>query len=268
MRQLIRPPIGLADHQTFYQNDKILQFCDGIVKNYFHSDIDDNAYSKDLIIFANMLINLAKSNSHYIPHLKNLIEKIIRLDVNSYSFELVEKLLLHKEQFQLEYSTVNNLYVVHKSKLIEEPLIDCFISNLNTKKYNFKTFSSIDSFDKLMQYTAKSPKIFQICCNILQELFAQTEYSSLLINYIQFVLENLLLFRKDDKKYIVDLYPMDLQSFVILLKLDPCQHTKNSKKYMLQNLKEIYKKNNCEYLILMTHFPMWLNSLSNGINDI
>ncbi|KAK0081255.1 hypothetical protein PV325_012519 [Microctonus aethiopoides] len=267
LREWIQPPIGLTSHQAFSQSDNVLQLCQGMMKKYFlNADFADIVSSENFFIFGRELINLADRNPLYIPYVKSLIEKIMISNMPFDNHELVESLLNHTEKFQLEFSLIEKLYIFDCVKLIEEPLIDCFLGN--SKNMNIESFITTNNFDKLMNYAAKSPKIFQIISSILKTLYVHLEYSTLALDYVKFVLKKIIFNREDDKKYILDLYPMKLQPCVTLLNINPSYHTENSKELILQSLKNIYLEDTNQVLILLMHFPEWLHPLLNYASDV
>lgn len=169
----------------------------------------------------------------------------------------------NEKEIELEASVIDKFYVCQSEKIIEEPIIDCFISNINCQS----SYSTTDKFDKLINKTAFSQKIFIVISNLLGKLFIRLEFSPLVLSFIEYILNKIIAIRDNEENNLLSLYPVDLQSYVVLLRIDPCHCSVNSKKYLLQCLKNIFTEDKDKVLVLITHFPKWLNELSLFLNE-
>ncbi|CAD6211976.1 GSCOCG00003929001-RA-CDS [Cotesia congregata] len=258
LRDWLHPPLGLGDHRPFCQSENILELSKTIIIKYLQKKklCDDNATPEQLITLIRSLMNIASINPIYAQYLKLIIKQITELEVAA-NYKLVQFILSNEKEINLEFSAVEDLIICQREKIIEEPIVDCFISNINSQDQ----FRTTESFDKLMKKTAYSPKIFQVVCSLLGKLCAQLQFSSFVLVFIQFILKTIVSLRDDEEKNLLNLYPINLQSHVILLRIEPRFSTENSNKYLLESLRKIYSEDKEQILILITHFPKWLDEL-------
>lgn len=266
MREWIQPPLGLTAHPTFYQGDNMSEFILILIKKYLTTEILQNPTNspQSLVKLGKLLLNLSSQNAIYTPHLKQFLERIepANLSCNE-TDEFIEDVLSNRTELQLEDSLVDKLRTINAKQLIETPLIDNFITNFERLKTNDE-LSTSDEFKKMINLISTSPKLFYLASIILKQLFLHCDLRLLVINYIQFVLRNVLSHR-NSKNITLDLYPTHLQSYVALLRIDSKYHTESSKKYILESLSDMYLKNTEQLLILMLHYPNWLEELSNYV---
>ncbi|XP_034952048.1 uncharacterized protein [Chelonus insularis] len=285
LREWVRPPMGLAIYPTFCQSNRVSKLCNNILKKYSrypHQFLNNNISPSHLITLFRSLINLSTSNSSYNYHLKKMIKHIIESDIIHDSYDLVELILHHEQELKLEFTAIEKLYLAQSEKLIEEPLIDCFCENL--KKYHSlnhdeklknvhneqlvnEFFCKTSTFDSLITKISQSSILFQRACGILIAIFKHCKYSFLVSSYVQFILNAISCNQSDRKKYLVDLYPIKFQFCIFLLKIDPNNHTPKTKDFILHFLEDIYTNNKEKVLMLMLHFPKWVNELSVYLNS-
>ncbi|XP_057340840.1 uncharacterized protein LOC130677929 [Microplitis mediator] len=265
LREWINPPLGLSNHRTFCQSEKIQELCKTVINKYLLKKkvCDENVSADQLIILIRALINVRSINPVYGAYLKLVVDEITELEVSA-NYRLVKFILDNEKEIELEASVVDKFYICQSEKIIEEPIIDCFISNINCQG----SYSTTDKFDKLINKTAFSQKIFIIVSNLLGNLFIRLEFSPLVLSFIEYILSKIIAIRDNEENNLLSLYPVDLQSYVVLLRIDPCHCSVNSKKYLLQCLKNIYTEDKDKVLVLITHFPKWLNELSLFLNEL
>ncbi|XP_063992762.1 uncharacterized protein LOC135170670 [Diachasmimorpha longicaudata] len=266
MRDWIQPPEGLSPHPTFHQSENMSEFILILMKKYLNRDIlqNKNNTPQNLVKLGKLLFNLSKQNAVYTPHLKIFLEKVEGSELTcSEADDFVDDVLTSRDQLDLQPSLTDKLHIIKAKQFIETPLIDNFILNLDRLKTKTE-LSTSDNFERMIILISSSSRLFQLASNILKQLFIHCDFSLLVIDYIQFVLRNVLS-RRDSKNMSLDLYPTHMQSHVSLLRIDSNYHTESSKKYILKSLGDMYLKNTEQVFILMLHYPNWLEELSNYV---
>lgn len=162
---------------------------------------------------------------------------------------------------QLDFSLFEKLYIFNVDKFIEEPLIDFFILNLNNI-IEKKKLTESPEFKNLLNFISKSSKIFSIVSSILCRIFLHLDHSIAVILFTQYVLTKLKIILGEGEVNLIDLYPIKLRSCVILMRIESSYHTENSKSCLLQMLKNIYDENSTEGLMLLLHYPNWLDDFN------
>lgn len=157
-------------------------------------------------------------------------------------------------------STIENIYDSQRYKLIEEPLLNHFLSLCAdiSKDDNIDNVKSVNLTNRLFELASKSVHIFLLMCAFLKELLVELDYSPVAVNFIQSVLDRVKKDCECQDKDILDLYPRSLQSVVILLRIEPLHHTTDSKSATLRVLQNIYLEDKDTVVTLLSHFPQWL----------
>ncbi|XP_015118861.1 uncharacterized protein LOC107042355 [Diachasma alloeum] len=268
MRDWIQPPLGLSTYPTFHQGENMAEFILILIKKYLNRDtlLNQNNTPKNLVKLGKLLFNLSKQNAVYVRHFKMFLEKIESSELScNETYDFVNDVLNSRDELELEPSLVDKLHAINAKQFIETPLIDNFIMNFETLKTKGQ-LSTSDEFERMITLISSSPRLFQLASGILKQVFVHCDLPLLVIDYIQFVLRNVLSHR-NSKNMTLDLYPTHLQSYVALLRIDSKYHTESSKKYILKSLSDMYLKNTEQVLILMLHYPNWLEELSNYVRD-
>lgn len=197
-----------------------------------------------------------------------LLIRLSQLETNN----KIERLLhnsLHSN-LHLKLSTKEEIYIVQKFKLIEKPLLDSFVRtfSVQSKKENcINNQNNEQILNQLLEFSIESVCVFQLIFNFLKELFVQLHYAPTVLQFIDSILKRISICCENHDKDILELYPRNLHSCLILLKIKPDHHTMQTRKYTLQAMKQICNKNNDVLLIIMSHFPEWLEYFANYITN-
>lgn len=202
---------------------------------------------------------LVSTNSRYKCHVERLLSKLSRLE----SCEDTERILCYavrkNSNLNLELSTIEDIYESQRYKLIEQPLLNRFVSctDLN-KESDVDDAESANLLDRLFELVSRSPRIFLLACAFLKELFIQLDHSPAVVDFTQSSLKRIKECCENQGRDILDLYPRSLQSIVILLQIDPMFHTVDSRSATLRTLRSIHSEGNGTAVTLLLHFPQWL----------
>lgn len=254
---------------VFRNEENTLKFVDNLINKHLLNVLDECVSSRTLTSLTGALMCLSKYNKHYLNYIEKIITRLSYLD----SVDESEKLLcyaVHKSaDLELSLPTIERIYFSQRYKLIEELLMNNFIStclNVNTED-DKNAEESVHSLDELLQLAAMSPFIYQLVCGFLKELFVHLEYAPMVLSFIQTILKCIVTHCENKGKDILDLYPKYLHSCILLLRIEPQYHTFNSKAYILETITQHYKENSDDILILLSHFPTWLAFISDHLLD-
>lgn len=251
------------------------------MKKYLTDDFINKQSSVDILVkltFA--LIDMKLKNATFDYKLDSIINKILYLDRTDESNIFLNFLTEEYENFSLALHTIENIYICRAKNLIEEPIVDFYIlyhENYTNGNFDLKTIenrldaavnnSTLYLCNRLFKYSSKSPRIFQLLSSVMREILALKDCCEIAVNFIQFVLITINKLCDEEGNKILDLYPRNLQCAVILLRIEPNLHTNNTKKYTINLLKSIYSIKKQEFLVLLTHFPLWLTEVLNFTSD-
>lgn len=251
-----------------FQNFKILRdekqsllLLNYLLKKYLTDDVLSSCDSSDsLLSLVSALMCLASTDSYYKCYIEKLLLKLTKLEASDNSEYVLCYAVQKSFDLELKLSTIEIIYESQKCKLIEQPLLSSFISScidLN-KDNNVDNSENVNLTEQLFKFITKSPHIFLLVCAFLKELLVQLDHAPAVMNFIQLTLERIKECCKNENKDIVDLYPRNLQSLVILLRIDPIYHTDNSKNGTLKMLENIYMEDQDTVITLLSHYPQWL----------
>ncbi|KAK9305828.1 hypothetical protein QLX08_003329 [Tetragonisca angustula] len=251
-----------------FQNFKILRdekqslsLLKYLLKKYLTDDVLSSCDSSDsLLSLVTALMCLASTDSYYKCYIEKLLLKLTKLEASDNSEYVLCYAVQKSFDLELKLSTIEIIYESQKCKLIEQPLLNSFISsctNLN-KDNNVDNSENVNLTEQLFKFITKSPHIFLLVCAFLKELLVQLDHAPAVMNFIQLTLERIKECCKNENKDIADLYPRNLQSLVILLRIEPIYHTDNSKKGTLKILENIYMEDQDTVITLLSHYPQWL----------
>lgn len=215
-----------------------------------------------LINFHRALNYLLPKNSSLMRLAQKIILRLAELELTEESENLLVSILEARENIHVDDTIFEQIYSSQRIKFIETPLKNAFMGNYS-KLSNSDDFhecqSNLENYlHKLYDRIVSSSLIFHLTVSLLYDLFLVNNYSQEILNFIKIILESISSRCKACGKDILDLYPMNLQSCVILLRIEPSQHGNNSKNYTLNELKKIFLTNNQDAVILVSHFPHWL----------
>jgi len=256
--------------QIFTSKENGLKFVSILLDKYLTDDILNEYCSEDaLISLASAIMHMSIENPSFMHHLNRLILKLSQLETNDKIDKFLQNIL--SSNFHLELSTKEQIYISQKLRLIEEPLFNSFM--LMSDYSDLKKEDSINEqnneamLNQLLQLSAESACIFQLMFNFLKELLVQLQYAPLVLDFINLMLKRVFVYRKNQDKDILDLYPRKLRSCIILLMIKPKYHTMQTRDYTLQTMKQIFNENKDVLLILMSHFSEWLEYFANYITN-
>ncbi|KZC12170.1 hypothetical protein WN55_03251 [Dufourea novaeangliae] len=107
----------------------------------------------------------------------------------------------------------------------------------------------------------------QRLCAFLKELLVHLDHCPVVISFIQSILNRIKECCENQGKDILDLYPRNLQSIVILLHIEPTYHTDDSKNTALRVLKNIHSEDKDTAITLLSHFPQWLKLFGEQLSN-
>ncbi|XP_076230923.1 uncharacterized protein LOC143177047 [Calliopsis andreniformis] len=247
--------------RTFIDGKQTLTFANNLLEKYLTNDILDVCNSSDeLLPLTSALICLASTNSSYKCHVERLLLKLSELESCKESERLLCYSVQKNSNLNLELSTVENIYDSQRCKLIEEPLLSYFMSihtDIN-KENDIDNSEIVNLTNQLFEFASKSRHIFLLTCAFLKELLVQLDYSPTVLHFIQSILKQIKEYCESQNRDILDLYPINLQSIVILLRIEPTYHTDDSKSATLRALQNIHSEDKDTIVVLLSHFPEWL----------
>lgn len=242
------------------------------MQKYLTDDTIDSCESSDnLLPLTSALMCLTPKNSYYKCFVEKLLLKLIELEPYDQSEHLLCYAVQKNSNLNLKLSIIENIYQSQKCKLIEQPLLNNFMSSCTSlNKDDMDNSESVDLLNQLFEFTSESPCIFLLVCAFLKELQVQLEHAPKVIDFIQSTLKHIKEYCEKQGKDILDLYPRNLQSLIILLQIEPVHHKNDSKDATLRMLKHVYNENEDTILMLLSHYPQWLKLFGELIssNDI
>ncbi|XP_053985551.1 uncharacterized protein LOC128879980 isoform X1 [Hylaeus volcanicus] len=247
--------------RIFTDEKQTSTFLKNLLEKYLTNDVLDTCdLSDNLLPLTSALMCLASTNPYYKHHVERLLLRLLELETSDESERLLCYAVQNSSDLNFELSTIENIYRLQRCKLIEQPLLNYFVSlcsDLN-KDNNVDNSESLNLTKQLFEFASKSQCIFLLICAFLKELLLKLEYCPTVMDFIQSTLNLLKKTCQGQGKDILDLYPRDLQSVVILLRIEPAYHTIDSKNATLRILKSIHSEDKNTVIVLISHFPRWL----------
>ncbi|XP_054015792.1 uncharacterized protein LOC128896425 isoform X2 [Hylaeus anthracinus] len=221
--------------RIFTDKKQTSTFLKNVLEKYLTNDVLDACdLSDNLLPLTSALMCLASTNPYYKHHVERLLLRLLELETSDESERLLCYAVQNSSDLNLELSTIENIYRLQRCKLIEQPLLNYFVSLCS----DLNKDNNVDNSEIL---------------NLTKQLF---EFA--IMDFIQSTLNLLKKTCQGQGKDILDLYPRDLQSVVILLRIEPAYHTIDSKNATLRILKSIHSEDKNTVIVLMSHFPRWL----------
>ncbi|CAL7938728.1 unnamed protein product [Xylocopa violacea] len=264
-----------------FENFKVLRdqehtsiFLNNLLQKYLTDDILDCCDTSDnLSSLTSALMCLTSTNSYYKVYLEKVLVKLAELESSDESEYLLCSAIQKNSKLNLDLATIENIYHSQKCKLIEEPLLNDFMSSCTSLNKDDSTDNSkgFNLINQLFEFTSRSSYIFLLVCAFLKELMMELDHAPTVMNFIQSTLKRIKEYCKNQGKDMIDLYPRNLQSLVILLGIEPIYHTNDSKSSTLKLLKTIYDEDDENIAImLLSHYPQWLKLFEKLLssNDI
>lgn len=270
LRELCRITERFQSLRIFKDGETTLKFVENLMDKYLPDVLNECASSYTLTSLTGALMCLAKYNTRFIYYIEKIITKLSYLDYTNESEKLLCYAIHENAHLGLSLSTIERIYSSQRYKLIEEVLLDNFMStclNINTEA-DKDGIEITHSINELLEFAVISPSIFQLICSFLKELFVHLEYAPMVLTFIQATLKRIIAYCENKDKDIIDLYPKYLHSCIILLRIEPHYHTFNSKAYVLERITEFYEENSDDILILLSHFPGWLAFVSDNLINL
>ncbi|XP_029174268.1 uncharacterized protein LOC114942913 [Nylanderia fulva] len=268
LRKWCRTTSNFEHLPIFTSKENSLRFANVLLDKHLTDDILNECCSEDaLISLTTAVMHLSLGNPSFMHHIDRLLIRLSQLETN----DKIERLLhnsLHSN-LHLKLSTKEEIYSVQKFKLIEKPLLDSFICMLpDQKKENcIENQNNEAALNKLLEFSVESMCVFQLIFNFLKELLVQLHFAPAVLHFIEVILKRISICCENQDKDILNLYPRRLHCCIILLRIKPEHHTVQTRKYILQTMKQIYDENKDVLLIIMSHFPEWLECFANYMTD-
>ncbi|XP_076643865.1 uncharacterized protein LOC143354048 [Halictus rubicundus] len=265
LRDCCRITEAFRNFSVFVDGKQTSTFLRNLLDKYLTNDFFDTCDStENLLPLSSALMSLTSIDSYYKYHAERLLLKLAELSCNEeQSCDETKRLLCYavqsKSNLNLALSTIENIYESQKYKLIEEPLLDHFVSSCTElNKDDTSILNSVDLLDQLFEFVGESPHIFLLVCAFLKELLLHLDHHPTVISFIQSSLHRVKVSCENRGKDILDLYPRNLQAIVILLRIEPVYHTDDSKHATLRTLRDIHSEDKNTAITLLSHFPQWL----------
>ncbi|OAD53159.1 hypothetical protein WN48_10723 [Eufriesea mexicana] len=259
------------EYKTLLEEDKFLPsidifnaLCSSLTKLLSYKDVIRN-WCRINDDFHNF--EIFRDGKNVSELLKNLLEKYLTDDVLD-SCDSNDNLLVLTNAL-ICLTSVNPYYKSHVEKLLlkvaeletcdQSEYLLCHAvqksSNLNLELSTIETIYDQSSY------------IFLLVCAFLKELFVQLDHAPTVLNFIQSTLKHIKEYCENQGKNILDLYPRNLQSLIILLQIEPTHHTDNSKNATLRTLENIYINDDDTVITLLSHYPQWLQPFGQLLNS-
>lgn len=266
MRKWCRTTSNFEHLQVLTSKQNTLKFVSILLNKHLTDDILDECYSEDaLISLTEAVIYLSVENPVFMSHVNRLLVKLTQLETNDKIEKLFHSVLY--SNLNIELSTKEKIYTAQKFKLIEEPLLNNFVSTFfNSQKDNTCVDSHTrDKLDQLLEFSSESAYTFQLTLQFLKELLVQLRYAPAVLDFTNCILKRVSAHCENRNKDILDLYPRKLHSCIILLRIQPKYHTLQTREYTMQSMKQIFDESKDSVLILLSHFPEWLECFVNYV---
>ncbi|XP_011254194.1 uncharacterized protein LOC105250030 [Camponotus floridanus] len=268
LRKWCRITSNFEHLSIFTSKENSLRFANILLEKHLTDDILNECCSEDaLISLTTAIMHLSFENSSFVHHMDRLLIRLSQLETNN----KIERLLHNSlcSNLHLKLSTKEEIYIVQKFKLIEKPLLDSFLCTFSESKNEncIDNQNNEQTLNQLLEFSIESMCVFQLIFNFLKELFVQLHYSPTVLQFIDLILKRISVCCESQDKDILELYPRKLHSCIILLRIKPEHHTVQTRKYTLQAMKQICNENNDVLLIIMSHFPEWLEYYANYITN-
>ncbi|EZA57136.1 hypothetical protein DMN91_007124 [Ooceraea biroi] len=269
LRKWCRTTNNFEHLQIFTSKENSLKFVSILLDKYLTDDVLSECYSEDaLISLTSAVIHLSIDNPSFMHHLDRLLVTLSQLETNDKIDKFLQSVL--SSNLRLKLSTREQIYASQKFKLIEEPLLNGFaLASSDSNKEDCANDQSNElTLNRLLEFSAESACVFQLTFNFLKELLVQLQYAPLVLDFTKSMLKRVSAYCENHGRDILDLYPRKLRSCIILLRIEPRHHTMQTRDYTLQTMKQIFNENKDVLLILMSHFPQWLEYFASYVaND-
>lgn len=260
LRKWCRTTSNFEHLHIFTSEENSLRFVSKLLDRYLTDDILDECYSDDaLISLTTAVMRLSIENPPFIRHVDRLLVRLSQLEANDKIDRLLDDAL--RANSCLKLSTKEEIYVSRRARLIEQPLLDSFMRafpDTNKEESCVDKRDDEETLNRLLELGAESARVFQSMFNFLKELLIRLQYAPAVIDFIESTLKRVSAHCEIHGRDILDLYPSKLRCCVILLRIKPEHHTAQTREYTLQSMKQIFAENKDALLILMSHFPDWL----------
>lgn len=273
MQDILRKWCRTTNHfehlQVFTSKENSLRFASIILDKYLTDDVLSESYSEDaLISLTTAVVHLSIDNPSLTHHLDRLLVQLSQLETNEKINKFLQNAIL-SSNLQLKLSTREQMYVSQKFQLIEKPLLNSFVLTFSDpeKETSVNDQSNDAMLNRLLEFSAESPCVFQLMFSFLKELLVQLHYAPRVLDFISSMLKRISACCENHGRNVLDLYPRRLHSCVILLRINPKHHTTQTRDYTLQTMKQIFTENKDVLLIVMSHFPEWLAYFASCVEN-
>lgn len=245
----------LGNLKIFQDSEHSYNFLIKLLKKHMTEETLSNCDNPDdLIQVAEILLNAKKNDEKFMEYFVRVVNRMITLNPSDKSENFLKYIISESENIKLDFSFIEKIYCNQKKAFIEKPLADCFFTYCSDQS----KLEELNKLDPLLEKITNSATLFQIVSMQMKEFFLSTEYSKVSVDFIQNILKKIQLNCDKKNKNIFSLYPSNLQHCVILLRINPSDHSEKSRNHTVNSLKDIFLKDWSGTLILISHFPDWL----------
>nr|XP_014294251.1 uncharacterized protein LOC106692675 [Halyomorpha halys] len=148
------------------------------------------------------------------------------------------------------------IIIKYKPALVEQQLC-----NLYCMARKNEDVCQSDHFQCWAFWCSKSAELFLIVSSIFNQFLIYLNANSVILKIVNKFITNIMAECELNKQNILSLYPIEYQSFVALLMIEP-----DFNPYKNTIIKKIIGVKNVDseaLLLLLSHFPLWMNVLSN-----
>lgn len=223
--------------------------------------------------------NSIEIHEDFLMSYSECIINFINLDDNV-NQKLITQLEWIFEELNKKKSDKIKIFIRNLWTTLEEKCVDCL--TLFNRILNSSTFyieevvfrwtrqiftDDINACD--LQYFVRLsghlPVLFQSITSMFNQFIVMTHYNSKIIGLLAIYLEALFNYCKENQLNIYCLYPKDCCRLVSLLRIPPDICVMKEK--VLEVLWESFMREKNIFLMLLTHFPLWLDYFFNYVND-
>lgn len=266
-------------------DESMTELLSEVYQKHIDSNISDSPDNTDKVLDAFLLKKMKELGLH--PNFESsqnpeILQALLNLNDNKEHLYALYKEVIHWNVGNKKYMNVlrhlwNNNFdnyfdtslgpthndISLKMKLeIEKFILEECYNLLSNRNMNIENcLSRNNSLCKLIKTCSVSPICFQISSSILNFIFIKTNFNAQIQKFISIFILDV----KSNCNNIAfsTLYPIHLSNIVLLLDIELAEmplHIKSQYiKSTIDNLKEIHESSENEFILLLSHFPLWFD---------
>lgn len=144
----------------------------------------------------------------------------------------------------------------YKPVLVEKQLCNLY----SMARKNEKVWEN-DGFQCWVFWCSKSAELFFIVSSIFNQFLIHVNANSVILKIVYKFITNVMAECEINKSNFLSLYPIEYQSYVALLMIEPDLNPYRNT--IITKIKLIKNADSTALLLLLSHFPLWMNVLNN-----